>query len=589
MIKRGMSVCIIVIFICGIYGCTQTSGNAHGAEAQDAGSVYIEEEEGTTEPFHSEFMEKVIDGGAVLRGRILLDISEEGEKAADSGMLPWEDMAVCAEKNGQELIDKLETGTLPNQECEQLEENWTANLYYDCYYIDMSETGCIGFLYDIYPDYDRMGVESASAVTFRYNIDIHTGEPVDTEMEVYPITREEYLTRRERIGEKFRVIRDGWFLTSTGTTDLVFTGRRSVMEDVGQWLWDDLQTGNLQNGETGQAFVGAEPSQLAQIDDVVRGKREEGWNLRKYDGYYLLDSVEGESVHSQYYCYLEKAGEGAQMVIVLDTWISGDGIENIKSSIFMTYQGREEEGMPISTGANYKMKDLSAFLTYDWTSDEVLMEHGIQPEDSGEGWYFIVADIDFDKKPEMLIYFKANHCGQNSLYIYEQQADHIFSDTDTIAVMEKDIVSFIDYKKISPYMRADLFTVYHGEANEYRYLSLDYSDFGGDIHGGFGTICLYETTLGEKMMPKELVRLEYSCPDNEIEMYFCGERVYEAGALRDKLADYMAGYTETRIIYEFVEKPFARDIVGFSETDKETELEELYESLRELTEEGRGI
>ena len=62
---------------------------------------------------------------------------------------------------------------------------------------------------------------------------------------------------------------------------------------------------------------------------------------------------------------------------------------------------------------------VNAYLTVNWTSREILWEHDIMPNDSGRGWEFWLADIDLDGIDEMLISFLANHCGQNSLYVYQ--------------------------------------------------------------------------------------------------------------------------------------------------------------------------
>ena len=67
---------------------------------------------------------------------------------------------------------------------------------------------------------------------------------------------------------------------------------------------------------------------------------------------------------------------------------------------------------------------------------------------------------------------------------------------DTIATPEHCMLSGINYKEISPYMDIELMDAYMNRNGEYRYLSLDYSLFGGDIHGGIDTVVLYETDLG---------------------------------------------------------------------------------------------
>ena len=612
MKRKIISVCLAAILIFSIIGCARTSDDTLATESASIESEYAitanedmadtkdiettmskenqseEETESdnatTVGLYRTEFKELVIEEGLVHQGRILPEIPEDEEELSSTNMLSSTDAAICAEKIGQELIESLETGTIPNQECEQLEENWTANPYYDCYYVDMTDMDCIGFLYHIYPDYDSMGTESAGAVTYRYNVDIHTGRPVYTEMAVYPMTREEYQAEMEWMGEKYQVIRDGWRYAGSDGVILDLLGSLYAIEDFGQWFWDDLQADGLQNGKISEQLVGVKPSQLVRIDDVVRKKREEGWSLEKYDGYYLEDDVPKGWVHCQYYFYLEKPGEEARTVIVMDTWMSKDGIEDMRSSTFKTYWSTEKEVKPVNAGKKYKRDDIAAFFAYDWSSDEVLwFNHSIMPNDSGRGWEFSVADVDFDGIPEMLIHFPSMHNEYSSVYIYKQENGSFYSYTDTIAAGGYYIHSGIDYKLISPYMDIDdLFCVYQNADHKYRYLSLDYNLHGGDRHGDIGSVSLYETILGEKTMPRELVRIEYCCPDEITEMYFCGEKVYEAGKLRDKLADYMTGYTEVEMPRTIIEKSFARDIMGFDEADIKAELEELYEALEKL-------
>lgn len=227
--------------------------------------------------------------------------------------------------------------------------------------------------------------------------------------------------------------------------------------------------------------------------------------------------------------------------------------------------------------------DIEAFLDFDWTTDQVLMwDHTIEPEDSAQGWEFSIADIDFDDRQEMLISFPSNHCGGNSLYIYKQENGNVSSYADTIATPERCMLTGIDYKEISPYMDIDLLDAYVNEDNEYRYLSLDCSTFGGDFHGGIYTVILYETVFEHGGEPKEIARIEYCGPEELEELYFLGEKVYEKGKLRDMIALYMDGYTEVAVNYKTAEKTFARDVVAINDEEKKQELDELYESLKKL-------
>ncbi|MBD5487486.1 MAG: hypothetical protein HDR13_01645 [Lachnospiraceae bacterium] len=205
------------------------------------------------------------------------------------------------------------------------------------------------------------------------------------------------------------------------------------------------------------------------------------------------------------------------------------------------------------------------------------------------GWEFSIADVDFDGTLELLVTFAANHCGQNALYIYKQENGRVFSFADTNAVFGKYVVSDIDYKAISPYMDIDLLAAYKNQNNEYRYLSLDYSIFGGNERGNIGTVTLYETILDKQTAPVKLAEISYVLPEETVEMYFRGERIYDAEELKDQLDEYMEGYTELEIKYETATKSFSRDIVAQSDEYKAKELVELYKSLEELLAERKEL
>ena len=233
--------------------------------------------------------------------------------------------------------------------------------------------------------------------------------------------------------------------------------------------------------------------------------------------------------------------------------------------------------------------DIPPFLTFDWTTDEVLLGHSIQPEDSARGWVFSLADVDFDGSLELLITFTANHCGGDSLYIYKQDEERVFSLADTYATFREDVtwISKEGYEELSPYLDIDLLDAYVNEDGEYRYLSLDYTLFGGGPwNNDFGELYLYVTTLEKDAQPVKLAEIHFN--ENEsfegMEIFFQEERVYESEKLHEFLEQYMAGYTKMEIEYKTSEIEFPRDIVDFNENEKRQCLEELHESLVEFLE-----
>ncbi len=558
--------------------------------------------------FYDEFQELIIEEGMVYEGEIVYE--QDG-----CGLLASGDAALSAEMIGEVLINVLESGgtktedykdlfvcesayrMFKNQKWDQLGTGWEANSYYDCYYIYIhEEDGYIEFLYYFYPDYDAMNAETAKALTFRCGVDIDNGKLDNTDLRIYSMTREEYQEAREWKGRRIAIIEDGEIAEGGGYIPIPVPENGEELRyidtnnDMGEYrlcelLMEDFNTGNVEGGKISKFITDKEASWLSDIAGQIGANRDAGWQMgEKYDFYYLNHNEQTERIHYRYYFYWNKADEEREKVLAADAWISESGLENMEIHWFMSRRHFTNDMSQGSEEKILKEADIAPFLAFDWTTEQVLMgEHIIEPEDSARGWEFSIADIDFDDRQEMLISFPSNHCGGNSLYIYKQENGRVFSYADTIATPVYYMLTGIDYKKISPYMDIDLLDIYVNEDNEYRYLSLDRSSFGGDIHGGIYTVILYETALDHGGEPKEIARINYYAPEEKEELYFLGEKVYETGNLRELIASYMNGYTEVTVDYKTAEKTFARDVVAVSDDEKKQELDELYESLKKLT------
>ena len=274
--------------------------------------------------------------------------------------------------------------------------------------------------------------------------------------------------------------------------------------------------------------------------------------------------------------------------------VNGDGLKDVE--VITCMNGSDEDRTEwyfcqLEDGLFYLEKyngnsstDILPFLTFDWTAQEVLF-HPITPMDSARGWVFSLADVDFDGNMEVLITFTAMHCGDNSLYIYKQDEEKVFSLADTYATFREDIEWRLEgYEELSPYLAIDLLDAYVNEEGEYRYLSLDYTSMGGGTWGGYGELRLYVTTLEQDAQPVKLAEIQFN--ENEsfegMEIFFQEERVDEPKKLHELLEQYMAGYTKVKMEYKTSEVSFSRDIVGWNENEKRQCLEDLYESLENI-------
>lgn len=497
----------------------------------------------TKVPFYDKLREIVVKEGIVYEGKILYEKSPQGVLASG-------DAALDAEEMGKSFITELEN--------DMAEAGWKANVYYDCYYSDFAEEmGDVSFTYYIYPDYEKMGVETAKAVVFQCTVGRDNGELKKTEFQMYSVTKEEYQRAREWKGRVVTFIKN---------ENVPIPGRGKIPILAYTFTYEDI---------------------LTDIADEISRNTAKGWQIEEeYDFYYINHNEQSGRIHYRYYFYWKKENEENEKVLIVDAWVSVNAIEETQLQWSMTHRALDDDTGSDSEEADTASGelDISAFLEFDWTKDEVLLwdDHLVMPNDSAQGWDFSIADIDFDGVPEMLVLFTANHCGGNSVYIYKQEKGDVISYMDTYATPAEHMTNGIDYKTISPYMDIELMDAYVNAKGQCRYLSLDCSSFGGDIKGGVYTVFLYETVPGEKAMPKEIVRIEYCAPAEEEELYFLGEKVYETQELRNLISEYMEGYTKVGIAYKDVEKDFARVIVAYTDEEKEQELNELYEELRSI-------
>lgn len=403
------------------------------------------------------------------------------------------------------------------------------------------------------------------------------------------MTVEEYHEAKDWIGQRVTLIDKGSIsgyetvpLPNPGEQRRENTPKEMSADNLGKRLLVDLNSKVLETGEISELLAEKQTAWFIDIAGRIEEELKIGWQIREeYNCYYYIHNQQAKQVHYRYYFYFDKQGLETQKVLVLDLWISEEGIETMQEHWFMTDMDATQQTKQLAL--RKPSADIAAFLTFDWTTDDVLMSHSILPQDSARGWGFSLSDVDFDGNLEMLVSFTANHCGGNSLYIYKYDGNQVHSLADTYATFKEDIaVDIENYGLISLYFDVGLLDVYVNAYGEYRYLSLDYSLFGGDERGSMGNLMLYTTSLSNDSEPLRLVEFSYSCPDEEREIYFLGGKVYELGRLRDLLEEYMAGYTKLELEFKTSEVNFPRDIVDMDENEKRKWLENLYNSLNIL-------
>ena len=579
------------------------SVDIYSVDREHSGVLYTEN---TTGLFCDEHQEPVVEAGIELA---------YGDTVKTAQQLGAFAIAALENKGGDVAEDKNmfanETAfqSFWNNQWEQLEDNWRANRFYNCYCTDK------GYLYYIYPDYEKMGVETAKAVMLWFDTDNKSGRLTDTALLTVSMTKEQYQAAREYLGERSVVVKNGE-LQGNGNGFIPVPTEAFMPMLLKEYMFENKVPNILEKVRESRIFADEE------LQPYLLGKRlwkeleedsetlgitgaGEGWQLKEgYDAYYYPHNQRAGSIHYCYYFTFTEEGEHQEReqekVLRIDTWVSQNDVAAVEHSWFLRRNGEaaiqrafeavvehswsfgdlpQKETAPAAIQEDVSDTDITAFLAFDWTADSVLWEHALQPADSAQGWEFSVADIDFDGILEMLVTFPANHCGQNCVYIYQQKTGQVSSLADTIAVFEKYIRFGTDYKKLSPYLDIELLDAYVDENGVYRYLSLDNSSFGGDSKGGIYTLSLYETVLEQGTEPKELVRIEENWQEEQRKMYFLDERVYELGALRELLATYMDGYTKWEICYQTAVEMFPRDIVAWSTAQKRQALEILYDAL----------
>ena len=309
-----------------------------------------------------------------------------------TGLLSSGDAALSAEKVKGILVDVLESrGCHAAQyeklfvserdfkdfkDCEyvQLENNWKMGSY-DCYYEDLIRRGYVRFRYYFYPDFDAMEVDMAKAVIAECYVGIHEGDLYDTNFRFFSMTKKGYQTAVEQKEDKNGqavIIEEGvkfsgkkyiWIpypaaeikpvLLEKYSFDWEMMRQSAKGKDKGYlWGFYDAAEAAASFGEILLKDM-AEKSNQMKIEEMYVNSRisadydlkrflekDNGeWNVSKrYDCYYIKENERAECAHFKYYFYPERDDKTQEIgrVLVIDVWLSEDGIEVMEVNTFIS-------------------------------------------------------------------------------------------------------------------------------------------------------------------------------------------------------------------------------------------------------------
>lgn len=246
-----------------------------------------------------------------------------------------------------------------------LEENWTAEEAYDCFFIDkIEDSGYVGFQYYFYPDFTAMDVDVAKMAVIECNIDITYGMIAYNRVDIFPITKETYLeVKQKQAQSRILVVDRGTALHGKEmvavplpdrpvepmpiaafdlNTVTVHSGRKEIKElwgftdtaQAGEYLGEmflrDLVNDNVEEGEIYKSAKNSEMinSALFAMDQFL----EDGWQADKqYDCYYISANEAAGCMHLQYYYYPASVSDEQvkNRTLVADVYLSEAGIERM--------------------------------------------------------------------------------------------------------------------------------------------------------------------------------------------------------------------------------------------------------------------
>lgn len=292
-------------------------------------------------------------------------ISDSAENLADIFLHVIADRGADAERYVKWFGDDNSYQAFADMDWESLEEGWTADEEYDCFFVDsIYDLGYAEFRYYFYPDLKVMNMDRAKMVMIDCNVSVVDGQIYYTKVDFVPITAKGITGTKQKLsGDRTLVINKGSApagkekvaipvidrpvahgLIERFAPEVMVTGHSERKEcgelwgftdtaDVGEYLAEklfrDFERDNIVEGETDRLAKDREGVHAALY--AVDGFLNDGWKAdRAYDCFLIKDNEVAGCLHLQYYFYSQTTDERQSRTLVMDVYLSEEGIEHMK-------------------------------------------------------------------------------------------------------------------------------------------------------------------------------------------------------------------------------------------------------------------
>ena len=310
-------------------------------------------------------------------------VCASAEKLADIFLHVMESRGTDVEKYAEWFGYDKDFSDFADTDWKSLGEEWIAKEEYDCFFIDkIYFSGYVGFRFYFFPDFKTMGVDTANMVVIDCNVDVYEGMLCYTNIDIFPVTEEEYLAmKRNQAESRVPVVEKGTVLLEKTKVAIPVLdrpvmympisefdpsavaenhSRRKVKNEI--WGFTDaaeagdylgkkfLQDFAEDNVEAGKIYeLAKDKEDILSVLYAIGRFMDDGWKADKqYDCFYVKSNEAEGCMHLQYFFYPERVGEEQtkNRTLVVDMYLSESGIENMEMNSFVLDWKKNENENP---------------------------------------------------------------------------------------------------------------------------------------------------------------------------------------------------------------------------------------------------